>query len=253
MLKEIIFNHFNVYKWLKKNQPCLLCEDETQHLRGWLFCSLCLADLPWLTKTCVQCGINMATRDDKCAGCTRLPPSFDRTITLFSYEWPISQMLIQYKYQGKLYYLPTFSDMLALKIMASYKKSQCNLPDLILPVPLSIPRLKQRGFNQALELAKSLSKKLGVPYHVNTMTRIRDTPRQAGLSLKQRRANLNHAFTLDSRGNKISRFIKNKRIVLVDDVLTTGSTLEALAKLLKEAGARSVENWVLARTLAKIS
>ncbi len=252
MLKEFFFKHLNLYSWLKKNQSCLLCEGETNHLRGWIFCSHCLADLPWLPHTCLQCGIDITQAYQKCGTCLSQPPYFDHTVTIFAYARPISQMLIQYKYHGHLYYLPTFSDMLALKIMTHYKKNHRPLPDLILPVPLSISRLKHRGFNQSLEVSKSLSRALGVPYDENVLVRTRDTRMQAGLSLKQRRANLKGAFNFKS-ANKIYRLVKNKRIALVDDVLTTGATLDILAKLLKEAGARSVDNWVLARTLATIS
>lgn len=180
------------------------------------------------------------------------PPFFDQTVGIFAYEHPISKMLIQYKYHGQLFYVPTFSDMLALKILANYKQNLRKLPDIILPVPLSTTRLKIRGFNQASELAKYLSKILGVPYHAHVLKRSRDTPKQVGLSLKQRQANLKNAFDFVDV-NKIRLFVKNKHIALVDDVFTTGATSEALARKLKEAGASSVDIWVLARTLARIS
>jgi ComF family protein len=250
--KKIRLNLLKINNWLKKNQSCLLCEGETNHIRGWIFCSPCLAHLPWLTQTCLQCGINVPEKHLKCSICLNSPPYFDQTVTVFAYEQPISKMLIQYKYQGALSYLPTFADMLALRIRADYQKRHRPLPDIIFPVPLSIPRLKQRGFNQSLELAKRLSQYLGVAYQSQVILRKRDTPMQAGLSLKQRQANLKNAFELSSLNN-IRRFVKNKRIALVDDVLTTGSTLETLSKLLKEAGAYSVDAWVLARTLATIS
>lgn len=250
MLKKIIVKYLNLYSWLKKNQNCLLCEAQSQHLRGWIFCSECLASLPWLTQACIQCGIDLPSPQDKCGTCLSRPPEYDHSVSVFSYDKPINRMLIQYKYFGQLYYLPTFADMLALKIKANYKKHLRCLPEIIIPVPLSIARLKKRGFNQSLELAKQLSKKLCVPYHARVITRVRDTPKQVGLSLKQRQENLINAFAFSSV-NKIRYCVKNKRVALVDDVFTTGATLQTLSVQLKQAGAKSVDIWVLARTLAR--
>lgn len=252
MLKQILFSHLNLHNWLKKNQSCLLCEGETNHLRGWIFCSGCLADLPWLIHSCKQCGIDLPDNQKKCGNCLSQAPYFDETVTLFAYQRPINHMLIQYKYHGHLYYLPTFADMLALKITAHYQKYQRALPDMILAVPLGSARLKQRGFNQSLEIAKQLSKTLCVPYKAQAIIRLRDTQMQAGLNLKLRQKNLQNAFGF-ANDHKIYGMLKNKKIAVVDDVLTTGATLNALAKLLKEAGACSVDNWVIARTLATIS
>lgn len=252
MLKQILFSHLNLYNWLKRNQSCLLCEGETHHFRGWIFCSACLADLPWLIHRCRQCSINVAETHRKCGDCLNKSPYFDETVALFAYQRPINHMLIQYKYHGHLYYLPTFADMLALKILAHYQKHQRALPDMILAVPLGAARLKQRGFNQSLEIAKQLSQTLGIPYQAQAIIRLRDTRMQAGLNLKLRQKNLQNAFGLVNN-HKIYRTLKNKKIAVVDDVLTTGATLNALAKLLKEAGAYSVDNWVIARTLATIS
>jgi ComF family protein len=119
------------------------------------------------------------------------------------------------------------------------------LPDLLLPMPLHPARLKERGFNQALELARILAPQCRLPLDRDACRRIRDTPPQATLPLKARRKNLRGAF------NASTEQVCSKRIGIVDDVMTSGSSLNELAATLKKAGAVEVECWVMARALQR--
>lgn len=115
-----------------------------------------------------------------------------------------------------------------------------NTPDIWLPMPLHANRLKQRGFNQALEITRELSRLTGIAMQASWATRSRDTPPQAGLKREARRKNLRGAFACSSA-------VKGLHLGIVDDVMTTGSTLDALAQVLKQGGAREVSCWVIAR------
>jgi len=115
-------------------------------------------------------------------------------------------------------------------------------PDLIIPVPLHRARLRERGYNQALEIARPLARALGVPLDFRSLVRIRATAPQTGMTVKARRKNLRAAFAL-----RDAAAVRNLRVALVDDVMTTGSTVQAAAKCLRAAGAREVEIWVIAR------
>lgn len=115
-------------------------------------------------------------------------------------------------------------------------------PDLLIPMPMHPQRLNERGFNQAAEIARVVSRKTGTPLAQDTVTRIRETEPQASLPLAKRRHNMRNAFSC-------TRDLSGKRIAMVDDVMTSGSSLEELAKTLKKAGAAEVECWIVARTL----
>ena len=221
-------------------QNCFLCVSNQTKKYG--LCQACLNELPWFpTSSCPQCGLS--ANGQICGSCISSPPSFDATHAVFLYAYPIDAMIQRYKYGNSLSLSHTFGQLIGEKIGLINSFGDI---DLLIPMPMHPTRLKQRGFNQALELARVLEQYLT---HKNTIkldykSVIRQTltPPQASLPLKERVKNIKGAF-------KTNQDLTGKRIVIVDDVMTTGASLNELAKTLKQAGATHVECWVIARTL----
>jgi len=125
-------------------------------------------------------------------------------------------------------------------LLATHLKKTTKMPDIIIPIPLHKQRFQERGFNQSVEIAKVLAEQLNIPLNSNSCIRHRNTPHQINLPAKQRNTNIKNAFT-------ISRAIKAQHVAIVDDVMTTGSTLNELASTLKKAGVNRVDAWACAR------
>jgi ComF family protein len=196
-------------------------------------CKPCSDDLPWLPEArCPVCALP-AAGGEICGHCLQEPPAFARTEALFSYAFPIDRLIQRLKYREQLALAPVLGTLLA-------QRHQGALPDLWLPMPLHARRLKERGFNQAVEIARELAAVSGVPMQAGWAVRERDTPPQAGLKRAARRKNMRGAFSCSSR-------LAGMRVGIVDDVMTTGSTLDALAAALKQAGAAEVSCAVIAR------
>ncbi|MBI5041994.1 MAG: ComF family protein [Gammaproteobacteria bacterium] len=233
-----------VYRWGAYLQHRLLPSRCTLCLApdssGLNLCRDCRADLPWLIGGCPRCALPTSAPGQPCGACQRRPsgfdPGFDRTVTLFQYAPPIDHLVQRFKFGQGLHLARLFAALLAERLRDSTP------PDCIIPVPLHPNRQRQRGFNQALEIARPLARQLGCPLDYHSCQRIRATPAQSQLSAAQRRRNLRGAFTL-------IRPLAVKHVALVDDVMTTGSTLEALADTLRAAGVEMIEAWVCARTL----
>ena len=172
----------------------------------------------------------------------KAPPHFDATHALFTYAFPISNLLQNYKYQHTLPLANTFADLMHHE--NRFRALPTHIIDRIIPMPMHETRLKERGFNQALEIAKILAKKLKIQCDVKTCQRITLRPPQASLPLKDRIKNIRGVFACEQN-------LQGLNIALVDDVMTTGASLNELAKTLKQAGAAHVECWVIARTLQK--
>lgn len=218
-------------------QKCLLCDAQSDALRGNIHavCRACLNDLPWHPKTsCPQCGLTSS--DQLCGSCISSPPDFDATHSVFLYDFPIDSMMQRYKYGNMLSLYAFFGQMLSEKV-------DIGAVDLIIPMPMHPARIKERGFNQALEIAKVFGKE---KLDYKSAIRQKLTPPQASLPLKERVKNIKGVFSV--YGGKLNQ-IQGKRIAIVDDVMTTGASLNELAKTLKKAGASHVECWVIARTL----
>jgi len=204
-----------------------------------LICSGCKDDLPWLTKACAICSLPLFGQDSPlllCGECIKSPPPFDHVTTLFSYESPINHLIHQLKFAKKLSIARLMGEFLLQKIINQDKK-----PDLIIPVPLHSQRLKERGFNQAHEIARYIAKPLGIPLMSHQIVRHKNTVEQASLPFEQRKSNLAHAFSLRQK-------LQADYIAIVDDVMTTGYTVRALADLLRKNGVKKIAIWCCART-----
>lgn len=211
---------------------CLLC-DEPAPARG--ICSACWQELPWLAgRGCTSCAHPLAT-PGVCGRCLADPPHFDRVIAATRYGFPVDGLIQACKYGGRLAVIRALAAML--------DRHRPQHADLIVPMPLSAQRLRERGFNQALELARALAGSATAPVNAAVCVKMRETAPQTRLPWKERRKNIRGAFV--ALGD-----LTGKHVVVVDDVLTTGATMSELARNLKHAGAASVTGWVVARTVA---
>lgn len=212
-------------------QNCTLCDAPTNS--EFSLCAACIQDCPLAPRpSCPQCGLS--TQGDVCGKCLKQQPYFDATHALFTYNYPVDALLQHYKYNNALYLSQTFAQLLSAKM-------QDTEIDIIIAMPLHPNRIKERGFNQSLELAKIIAKQHDIALDSISCNRIKNTPPQASLPLKNRLKNMQGAFACNST-------FSGKHIALIDDVMTTGSSLNELAKTIKKAGARKVSCYVLART-----
>lgn len=212
-------------------QPCLLCGAMS---RDGVWCAACEADLPRLDAAhCPLCALPTPGATI-CGRCLKKRPLFDRTVAPYAYAFPMDKLVQSLKFNEQL----QLADALAARIAARIKV----LPDVIVPMPLHPARLRARGFNQSQELARRLSQRLDITLLPHACRRVRDTAPQSSLKWKERRRNLHQAFACDA-------CIAGKHIAMVDDVMTSGASLNELARVLRRAGAREVSAWVVARTL----
>jgi ComF family protein len=180
----------------------------------------------------------------RCGDCLRAAPAFDATVAATDYAPPLDQLVLALKFGGRLELAPLLA---ALLHEAAEDLAQDEQPALLVPVPLGSRRLTERGFNQALEIAKPLGRALGLPVAGTLVRRVRDTDAQSLLHPDERRRNVAGAFSVRADA---AAMLRGRHIGLVDDVMTTGETLHALAAALKQAGVARVTNFVFARTLA---
>ena len=227
---------FNGLNWLFP-QRCQSCHQVLMD-RQVSFCQDCYLQLPFQEHCCNQCGQIFTGLNDHCGRCLLSPPDFDACFCPFRYEVPISDQIIRFKYGERPELAKALASLLANEIQAN----QIPLPELLIPVPLHISRLRKRGFNQSLLLAKELSKTLEIPISNDVIEKHRPTEPQAELSLVQRKANLRNCF-------RIIQQDLPKHIAIVDDVFTTGTTASEITKILKRNGVDYVQVWGLAHTI----
>jgi ComF family protein len=198
---------------------------------------------------CPRCAMPHEANDPalRCGACLDHPPAFDATIAAADYGAPIDQLVVSLKFGGRLALAPMFARMMRDALLQAPAPQQA-LPMILAPVPLGGSRLAQRGFNQALEIARPLSRSLGIKLEPRLAIRLRDTEAQSTLRPEQRRQNLRDAFAVS---HDFIDSIRDQHVGIVDDVMTTGETLNELAATLKRFGAARVTNYVFARTLLK--
>lgn len=218
---------------------CLLCLSRTNTEKR--LCEPCINELPILTQACMQCAEILPSNINVliCGRCQKTSPAFDRTYALFTYEAPIPQMIIALKFKHDLSFAAAMAELLLTRIVNTWYQHQ-PYPDLILPVPLHAKRLRERGFNQAIEIARPLAKALHLPLDYKNIYRIKQTKAQSELSAKERQANMKRAFSCDKQFHGL-------HLAVVDDVMTTGETVHALSSLLKKRGAKTIDIWCFAR------
>lgn len=219
---------------------CILC----QHLsaREQDLCLSCLNDLPFAHSACHVCGMGLGeiTGELTCGQCLQKPPPYEATFALFEYKVPINNLLLELKFNQKLINARILGELMAEKIINVWYKTR-SLPNIIIPIPLHAKRLTERGYNQAIEIARPIAKLCQIPLHVSTCHRIKPTAPQAILSAKERENNIKDAFISDISWNNFS-------IAVIDDVMTTGNTMREFCQLLKHKGAKRIDIWCCARS-----
>ncbi|MEY4765911.1 MAG: hypothetical protein RI907_2584 [Pseudomonadota bacterium] len=181
----------------------------------------------------------------ECLQCEAQAPEFDRAVVAVHYAAPWSQLIARLKFQRRSALAPAMGRLLAQAAQVSAAASPAGWPDVVLPVPLSAQRLQERGFNQSWLLARACATELGLRCRHDVLLRTRHTSRLMQMSAPDRALALDQAFAVAPAQ---SHWVLGAHVALVDDVLTTGATLDAASRALRDAGARSVSAWVLART-----
>ena len=216
-------------------QRCELCAAPSGNA---LVCAACARDLPRLGPACPVCALP-APGGEVCGSCLAHPPPFDATIAAFAYAFPVDRLMHAFKYQGRL----ALAEWSAGAVSAERLRLERAAPDRLVALPLSVARQRERGFNQAAEIARVVAARCGVPLLSAGVRRIRAAPPQAALPWAARARNVRGAFACDVD-------LAGLRVAIVDDVMTTGATLAELARdAARPPARRGVENWVVARTL----
>lgn len=220
---------------------CWLCRMPLA-LSQWGICSCCRAALPAPPPCCPVCGLPAVMTTIPCGRCLQKPPAWQRLLYVTDYCPPLSTLVQALKFHQQTTLAGPLARLLLLRAREARREQPFPWPDLVISVPLHRRRAWRRGFNQSTLLAKPLARWLGCRYDDRVLRRVRSTPIQHQLSARLRKKNLRAAFRLELP-------VKDLHIVIVDDVVTTGSTVGEIAKLLHRHGAATVQIWCLCRTL----
>ncbi|MBV7571632.1 ComF family protein [Pseudomonas sp. PDM32] len=229
-----------VYIWSKNKQSCLLCDEPADGIAP--VCTACETELPWLGAHCHTCALPLPAAGLTCGHCLKQPPAFEHVIVPWTYSFPVDSLITRFKHNAKWPFGRLLAELLAQYLQHRFEDG-LQRPHALIPVPLANRRLRQRGFNQAAMLARWLSDALDIPCDERLLLRTQDTDAQQALNAQARRKNLRNAFSLIP-----GAAVKGRHLALIDDVLTTGATAQALAWLLIDAGAARVDVYCLART-----
>lgn len=225
--------------WISRLLPagsCYLCGEPAYDRMA--LCRSCTRELPYIDNPCARCAQPLYTTI--CPWCEACAPSFDKARCVFNYSYPVNLLIKQLKFSSNLLLVQT----LALELTEVVRREVSELPEAIIPVPLYRERLALRGYNQSLEIARVLSKELGIPLDYRLVRKRGNTPPQSGLSRVLREHNVRGAFSLS-----LVNGLPYRRVAIVDDIITTGSTADEISRLLKQGGVTDVEVWACARTI----
>jgi len=200
---------------------------------GRVVCAACEAELGGCANACPGCALALPP-GMACPACRAQRFAFDAALARFDYRFPVDRLIHRFKYGGDLAVGRWLAERLAERALDAAR------PDLLVVPPLAAARLRERGFNQAVEIARVLARRLHVPLDRRLVRRRRATAPQARLGRRARQANLRGAF-------ECARDVRDAHVAIVDDVLTTGATADAIARVLKDAGAARVSVWAVAR------
>ena len=217
---------------------CVLCG--APGALGLDLCPGCLADLPHNHHPCIRCAHPLPwdlQATGVCGACQHQPPPQDASHIPFLYQDAIPSLVIGAKFHGRL----NLARLLGLCLARSLRQQGVLQPDIIIPVPLHPHRLRERGYNQALEIARALSRELAIPVDPGLCARLRATPPQVGLEREERQHNVRGAFGVMGP-------VAGGHLVILEDVVTTGGTTGELARVLRQAGAARIDLWAVART-----
>ncbi|HMA90882.1 MAG TPA: ComF family protein [Burkholderiales bacterium] len=220
---------------------CLLCRGAADAARDeGLLCAACDADLPRMDDAlCPRCALP-SPDGVLCGRCLSQPPAYDATVAALQYRFPADVLVHALKFRGELALAAPLGRLLGARVARVGERVDV---DCVLPVPLSAARLRARGYNQSLEIGRHAARALSAPLAAHACERGRDTPPQSALRWDERAKNVRGAF-------RCTIPLQGATVAVVDDVMTTGATLEEIAATLKRAGAARVVNWVVARTFS---
>lgn len=235
MEKRMVYKRPKFEHFMDRLMPgaCYLCRGTA---RGQtIICPDCRDDLPVIRDACPKCG-NPWTRNSGCRNCRLGPFPVDSLVTPYHYQYPVNELIRQLKYRQKL----ILSQELGRAIARHSLKVCTSLPEVLIPIPLHRTRQIARGFNQAAEIANAVGRELSIPVNSRLLQRRKNTLAQFDLEPAARKHNIKDAFTLRTGPHY-------ECVALIDDVITTGATVNEAARLLKRAGVRRVEAWACAR------
>lgn len=220
---------------------CWLCHQSLK-LPHQGICSFCLKTLPNMPICCLRCALPCEHPTLECGRCLTAPPPWQRLITVTPYQGALRKLIHRFKFQKYPQLAFSLARIFTLFWLTGYRQQKWQKPDLIITIPLHRHRLWWRGFDHMALIGENLSRWLNIPYSQNSLSRSRATLAQITLKREHRRNNLKGAFTLE---NPVSHL----HVAVLDDVITTGSTMYTAAQLLICAGAHTVDAWSLCRTL----
>jgi len=236
--KQILQDNWKkVRQFFEFTKQCILCDGLL--VKESMLCQACCSDLARSAQACIRCGLTLNTEDHEviCGQCLKHPPSYDQVFASFIWQAPLSHLVSEFKFNARFDYGKLLSSLL----IEDLTKRVITYPEVIIPVPLHVSRLKERGFNQSIILANMLAKRFDLPMDLSACRRIKNSPRQSSLLEKQRRKNVQDAFI-------VKEALSYQHVAIVDDVMTTGNTVNEMSRMLKLHGVEQVDVWVVAKT-----